>query len=148
MRRPWFAPACALALAAVSCGDPVAPDRLTGSWEYNAPHLENLLVDCSLTGLVLELKQTGGTFTGKSSTHGRFECVNATQTFEVAIPTLLDATITGNYVSFSMPTDAPTHWLNSGVLSGSTIAGTTLLPYPVDEAAPALSGKFTMVKRP
>ena len=67
--------ACAVLLGACSGGDSTGPSggggntnaNVAGTWTYNATNLSGGGASCDYTGAVLQLNQTGTTFTGTYS---------------------------------------------------------------------------------
>ena len=131
-------------------GDAAGPEiptypNVAGTWTYNASNLSGAGGSCNVTGLILTISQSGGTFSGSYS-GGNTSCVIGAQNYPAgpSSGTIVSGTVTeGGTISFDFDT---ADWRNSGTIVGSSASGTATVR--LDLGAPVgvlvLSGNWAI----
>lgn len=119
----------ALVTALSACSSDTAPVVVSGTWVYNSPSVSvspPLPTDtCSISGLVLNLVQQGGTLTGTYDS-GTITC-NDTVT-ATGSGAVVNGSISGTTIAFEFDThryNATYAWANRGIVNGTSMSGTT-----------------------
>ncbi len=143
MRVRRIIPLVVLALAACA-GDSTGPKSLTGSWTYVAKDLSSpilLGLSCGVSGMVVELVQSGSTVTG-TTTSGTLRCiapVSAKDTTYTLPAQTVEGSVDGSAVTLDMGTMHHVGTVNGGTVSG-TVTLTLDLPIP-------FMGTFTLTRK-
>jgi hypothetical protein len=141
--------AIAASLSSSGCGDDATqpgPD-VNGTWEYNATNIAGTGVSCGISGITMNLSQSGSTFTGTYSP-GSVTCTGPGGTFTDQFDpgVVANGSLIGNNVSFDFDTSDMRH---TGTLAGNSISGTVTvrgdLGDPIGEVT--LTGPFAAVRR-
>ncbi len=147
--RAIFAPVL-VGLLLTSCSDSSGPSvsSVAGAWGYSATRLSGANgLSCNITGATLNLIQAGATFSGTYS-GGSISCTGdggfsynpQTNLFG----SIVSGVVSGTNVSFNFDTS---DFSNSGTLSGSSIAGTTVLLLVTGSSRVTLTGVFGAARR-
>lgn len=134
-----------LLLAACAGGDSTGPRdaNVSGTWIYNASNIVGGGLSCNASAMSVTFVQTGTTFSG-THTSGNLNC-GAAGGGTFAGGTVAGGSVSGNNVSFNLDTQ---DWSHSGVLSGTTITGTTTTRLVLANGQPViLVGNFSLVKQ-
>lgn len=116
-----------LASSILACGGdngtgPVTPD-LTGSWTYGVTDLSGSGVSCTVVGTVLNIGQSGSTFSGSYS-GGTVTCTGpgGTASADINGGVVVNGTVNARGgVSFELDTS---DWRSTGTVTGTSMSGT------------------------
>ena len=149
MKRLLLALAGSLLIA--GCGsDATGPGNtvsVAGTWDFSASNLSGAGVSCAALGLVLQISQTGSTFSGSYS-GGTMQCSGPGGTVSGAISsgTVVNGSINGTSVQFDLDTQ-DLH--EAGSVSGNSMSGSATWRF--DLGAPTgvvvLSGNWSAARR-
>jgi len=109
----------------IACGSSVAPGApdVNGSWMLSMSNLTATGINCTESGMTLNLSSTGGgNFTGTYS-GGTYVCTTSTETdtLQIGSGPVTDGGVAGNLVAFDLGTsDSPF----SGQFSAGSMSGT------------------------
>ena len=116
--------AVAVSLLLVGCGgDNTGPSNVnvSGTWSTSFTNFSGSGLSCNATGIILQLSQSGTTFTGTYS-GGTYTCTGPGGTGQAAggSGTIINGTVNGSAVSFNA--DTPDSRF-SGTVSGNSMSG-------------------------
>jgi hypothetical protein len=146
MKRTLGLLALALVLS-LGCSDSTGPKiaAVAGVWAYSTTNVQGSGANCSSTGTILTLTQSGATFSGTYA-GGTLTCTTPLGPVVQQITTgvVANGTVSESAVSFNLDTS---DWTNTGSISGTTMTGTLVVRVVIGGTSAVLTGSFTATKQ-
>jgi len=131
----------------LGCSDSTGPKlaAVAGVWAYSTTNVQGSGANCSSTGTILTLTQSGATFSGTYA-GGTLTCTTPLGPVVQQIPTgvVANGTVSESAVSFNFDTS---DWTNTGSISGNTMTGTLVVHVTFSGVSAVLTGSFTATKQ-
>ncbi|MGH7470847.1 MAG: hypothetical protein ACRENP_23110 [Longimicrobiales bacterium] len=146
MKYQWCS-VLALTMLLSGCSDSATDvdTTISGRWSYNASNIVAGSINCSITGVTINLTQSGSTFSG-TTLGGTFRCSApgvAPIVEDLGSDVIANGQINGNSVTFDISTP-DIH--NTGTRSGNSISGQITIRLVLSTGVVNLVGSFSAVR--